>query len=65
MKKLLLGIFIISQSLLFAQNPSYKESWIQINSIEKDGKVETALERTNILMQRAKSEKKYDELIKS
>ncbi|TQI69986.1 TonB-dependent SusC/RagA subfamily outer membrane receptor [Gramella sp. Hel_I_59] len=65
MKKLLLGIFIISQSLLFAQNPSYKESWLQINSLEKVGKVETALERTNNLMQRAKSDKSYDELIKS
>lgn len=65
MKKLLLGIFIISQSLLFAQNPSYKESWLQINSLEKDGKVETALERTNSLMQRAKSDRSYDELIKA
>jgi len=65
MKNLLLGIFLISQSLLLAQNISYKESWLQIDTLEKEGKVETALEHTNKLMQRAKMDKSYDELIKA
>ena len=64
MKKVLLGVFLLLSTSLFSQR-SYDDFWAEIDTLELNGKVESANEKVKELLQFVASDKEYGHYIKA